>query len=340
MIQTVSELVAHRLYPRRLRSDQNKVLLELATLTQKELEAGFYIPVLPEVAESDLVYADLDDLVFDAEPVYQPAGYIFHLGRCGSTATVNMLNSLDQYQVISEAVVFHDLAMAQLCKPIDDELNRRRKLIDLFCLLNESEKKRTIIKCASWEVRLWDEYTRLYPGVRSCLIVRNMLEIMVALLKSPPDRLRRNKMRARLNKAQAEGRDDLKQLIDQLFGPELDYLAEQDYVDFIGNALQTALNQILAYSGECLVIDHKEIDQRVPSDLCSYFGILPSEQQIETMRQSAGYDAKSDILNKKSQNETYIDDSERKAVEATPETRRWCENTLQPLLDSIISKNR
>lgn len=334
MTLLISELVERRLYPRKLRFDKGEVLLELSTLRDEQLDAGFYLPKPSAIDENELVLANLDDLELDILPTYHPAGFIFHLGRCGSTVTVKMLNSLQQYQVISESIVFHGLSKAQMYKPMDDQLERRKKLMDLFCLLGEARNCKTIFKMSSWEVQLRNEYSQLYPDVKCCLIVRSMLEIMVALLQDPPGRLRRRLMRAVLERERSLGNNEDPQLLFNSFDPRLDYFAEQDYVDFIGKALQCMLNDVQDSEAPYLVIDHRDIVERVPTDLCPYFGINPDEQQIQAMQQRAGYNAKS--MNK---NERYADDSARKAEEATPETRRWCENTLQPLLDEIISNN-
>lgn len=309
-------------------------MLVLSTLSERLLDAGFYLPGPSQTKESELVLVKLDDLELDIKPVHQPAGFVFHLGRCGSTATVNMLNSLEQYQVISEAKVFHVLAKALMYKPIPGSLERRKKLMDLFCLLGEAKNCKTIFKFASWEGRLRNDYSTLYPDVNCCLIVRNMLEIMVAVLNDPPGRFKRSRIRAQIELERSQGIDEFHQYLINAFGSHMDFFAEQDYVDFVGSGLQGMLSDVQNTTSPYLVIDHRDIIKRVPTDLCEYFGIKPDEQQIQVMQQRAGYNAKS--MNR---NERYADDSARKAVEATPETRKWCENTLQPLLEHIISKN-
>lgn len=334
MSQLISELVERRLYPRKLRFDKGEVLLELSTLSTEQLDAGFYLPGLSTVKEGDLVLVNLDELEFDMMPVHQPAGFIFHLGRCGSTATVKMLNSLAHYQVISEAAVLHTLVKAQMYKPDGNSLERRRKLVDLFCLLGEAKDSRTIFKFASWEVRLKNVYSKLYPDVKCCLIVRNMLEIMVTVLNDPPKRFKRRSIRAMLDRERSIGNDGLFQYLINTFGPGVDYLADQDFVDFIGGALQDMLNDVQSAAKPYLVINHRDIARQVPTKLCAYFSIKPDEHQIQVMQQLAGYNAKSN-----SPGHQYVDDSERKSAEATPETRRWCENKLQPLLDNIIACN-
>jgi len=334
MITCVSEIVERKLYPRILRFNGGEVLLELSTLDKKLLESGFYLPKLPPVKESELFFVNLDALKFDVMPLHQPAGFIFHLGRCGSTATVKMLNSLENYQVISEAMILHLLATAQKYKPIDDRLERRKKLVDLFCLLGDSENSKTIFKLASWEVRLCDEYSKLYPEVNRCLIVRDIQEIMVAMLKDPPLRLRRSRTRKLLEEERSKGRASLLSSLTVTFGTEIDYFSNQPYVDFIGHAIKGLLDDVKNSTDPYLIIDHRDIVRRVPTDLCELFGITPDKQQINIMRQQASYNSKSKDLN-----ERYNDDSSRKAAEATPETRRWCESILQPMLDDIVRKN-
>lgn len=330
----VSEIVERKLYPRQLHLAEGKVVLELSKLDRKHLEAGFYLPQMPATDENELVFVNLDELDFDIVPAHQPAGFIFHLGRCGSTVTAKMLNTLENVQVISEARVLHAVIRAQMYLPLKDSNERRKKLMDLFCLLGESVNCKTIFKMASWEIRYRNEYTQLYPDVKSCLIVRNILEIMVALLGSPPRRYRRSRIRAQVEMEKKQGKSDFLEYLTNTFGDEVDYFKEQPYVDFIGNALKFILNEVKNSGGTFLIIDHLDIASRVPADLCALFGITPDKLQIQLMQDQARYNSKS-----KKREQKYIDDSYRKAVEATPEARRWCENTLQPLLDEIISKN-
>jgi len=331
VITFVSEIVERKLYPSKLRFADGEVFLELSNFDRKLLDTGFYLPKLPAKRESELVYVKLDDLQFDVIPAYLPAGFIYHLGRCGSTVTVKMLNSLENYQVISEATIFHEFNSAQMYKPIDSGLERRKKLVDLFCLLGESENCKTVFKMASWEVRVMDEYSKLYPEVKSCLIVRNILEIMVAVLKDPPSRLRRNHMRRLLEQERSEGGDVFFRYLAVTFGTEIDYFLDQTFVDFIAGALQTLLKDAKNTTSPFLVIDHRDIVKRVPTELCALFGIKADKQQIQMMQQRASYNSKS-----RNQKKDYTDDSDRKTIEATPEIRAWCDNVLQPLLEDIL----
>ncbi len=330
----ISEIVERGLYPVKLGFNEGKTILELTRLSNEQFDTGFYSFQLEKAADSETVYVDLDAMQIDVMPRFQPAGYIYHLGRCGSTVTVNMLNALEQCQVIAEPSIFPDLITADIFNTNGDFFERRKKITILFCLLGERNNRKTIFKMASWEVRQRNAHFQLYPEVKSCLIVRNVLEIMVTIIQTPPLRFQRNQIRSRIRKEASQHIDDLLRTTAEKFGNAMDYIKEQPYVDFIGASMQGILRDVLGSTTPYLILDHKDVMKRVPTDLCAYFDIHPDKKQSQAMQRCARYHSKVE-----DKNERYIDDSARKFTEATPEIRRWCENTLQPMLEEIISKN-
>lgn len=121
-----------------------------------------------------------------------PDGFIFHVGRCGSTLLCNMLSESSQYLLMKEPELVNEL-LAALCRSPDE--NSRAKIEDLLAatiryLLGSTGRIRAanyrVLKFAAWNVCLAHIIIRLFSVTPAVFVYRSPLETVASLLFQPP----------------------------------------------------------------------------------------------------------------------------------------------------------
>lgn len=110
-------------------------------------------------------------------PGAQPAGFIFHLSRCGSTLLSGCLSELDDAVVFSESPVLTEVL-------VDPALSPRDKRAHVQCLIDLKASlfpgRRVVIKWNAWDIFQWALLRGLYPAVPVVVLVRDPMEILAS----------------------------------------------------------------------------------------------------------------------------------------------------------------
>ena len=107
-----------------------------------------------------------------------PAGFIFHLSRCGSTLLSGCLSELETTCVLSESPVLteilldHNLDKAQQQHYVQQLINLQASLFP--------QRQDVVIKWNAWDIFYWNLLRRVYPEVPSVFLVRNPLEVLAS----------------------------------------------------------------------------------------------------------------------------------------------------------------
>jgi hypothetical protein len=117
------------------------------------------------------------------EPGLPPAGFIFHLSRCGSTLVSQLLAGSSAHRVISEAMPI-DRALRQ---PSGEAASAAalRAAIGLLGQPAVDSERRLYIKFDSWHCAWLPLIRSLYPEVPWLLLTRDPLEILASQLRQP-----------------------------------------------------------------------------------------------------------------------------------------------------------
>lgn len=124
-------------------------------------------------------------LTRDLSPV-TPAGFIFHVSRCGSTLIANALKAAEGAVVVSEAP-----ALSMLLHPDAESLTGGereailRSLISLFARYRTGEPARVVIKFPSWNLMRWRVVSSYWPEVPCVVVIRDPVEVIAANLEVP-----------------------------------------------------------------------------------------------------------------------------------------------------------
>lgn len=113
-----------------------------------------------------------------AEPVSPPAGFIFHLSRCGSTLISGCLSEVATANVMSEPPVITELLL-------DASITRAEQLAAIQQVLHAQRlampaQPHLVIKWNAWDLLRWQDIRTTWPEVPVVLLVRHPLEILAS----------------------------------------------------------------------------------------------------------------------------------------------------------------
>jgi hypothetical protein len=213
------------------------------------------------------------------QPSLPPTGFIFHMSRCGSTLVAQMLASLPQNIVISEAGVIDTLLRANLYQP---HLSDEQRIIWFQGLINAlgqrrfEQEKHFFIKFDSWSILDLPLIQRAFPGVPWIFVYRDPVEVMVSHQKQP-------------------GSQVVPGLIEpHLFGFEPAVLNQISLNEYCAQVLASLCRAAARYyqPGTTLLINYQQLPEAVYSALLNFWGVDYSAADIERMRQVTQFHAK------------------------------------------------
>jgi hypothetical protein len=245
--------------------------------------------------------------------VRAPAGFIFHMSRCGSTLAARMLASLSRLTVISEAPPIDHVIQARRVQPAAGRDERIAWLRSIVASLGVSRSGETsyIVKLDSWHIHDLPLIRAAFPQTPWVFLYRNPVEVLVSQMRRP-------------GKLALPGAMDpaiLHMKPDQL-GLSREEWTVRVLAQYCGAALRHR------YDPNALFVDYRELPGAVWRRLCKHFSLALDENEILLMQHSARCDAKNPGA-------AFIPDSAQKALEATPEWAGLVDRFLRPVYTEL-----
>ncbi len=252
----------------------------------------------------------------DAEPTVQPAGFIFHMSRCGSTLISQMLAALPQNIVISEAGPVDSILRANWRDPEIGDAARiawLRALIAAYGRKRSGREQHLYIKFDSWHTLCLDLVRRAFPGVPWIFLYRNPVEVMAS--------------HRRMTGAQMVPGN----LPPGFLGIDIAALPEMSLQEYCARVLERICGAAVAHQDKMArLYNYRQLPEVVWSDLLAHFHVAYSPSEVERMREVARLDAKNPSL-------PFADDSAAKVRAATAEMHELAERWLLPLYEQLES---
>lgn len=107
-----------------------------------------------------------------------PAGFIFHLSRCGSTLVSTCLGQLDAVCVLSESPLLTDLLL-DASLTVAEKKQSLRLFVDLQAAAFPQRQK-IIIKWNAWDIFNWALINDVFRDVPAIFLLRNPVEILAS----------------------------------------------------------------------------------------------------------------------------------------------------------------
>lgn len=188
----------------------------------------------------------------------KPAGFIFHLSRCGSTLVSGCLSELESTCVFSESPLLTELLL-------DQQLSQQQLQVSLRAFINLQvaafpQRPHMVIKWNAWDIFHWDLIREMYPKVPVVFLVRDPVEILASHQKLPGRHMvgdvSLTKMFPRLNKM----------------------IPEVSPLDYPIHVLASLLDAMSAAAADAWVKDYSQLDSQLILTLCELFcGELDSQ---------------------------------------------------------------
>ncbi|MDY0021838.1 sulfotransferase family protein [Arenimonas caeni] len=239
----------------------------------------------------------------------EPAGFIFHLSRCGSTLVSGALSELDDTVVVSESPVLGEWVLAAG----DDEALHRAHLPGLLALHAACfGPRRLVVKWNAWDLFAWPAIRRVFPDVPCLLLHRDPVEILASHARSAGRHMALDPSLAAL---------------DPVFAPPSaggDLTAAR--IAVLGRLMEAML--AAAASPGTLAIDYARLDDEGLRTVCRHFG-------LEAGPAAQGRIAARRARHSKDPATPYIPDATRKQAWFDPATRDRITRALGPLHEEL-----
>lgn len=272
----------------------------------------------PLTVVTDLDVLETPDLYDDA---LSPSGFIFHVGRCGSTLLAKVLSSLDRHIVIKEAEPVQQLLGVEYEEVFRDKRTLYfPSLINIYGHRRLPVHERFFVKFSSNHVKRLDMIRRLYPGVPWLFLYRNPYEIIPTFLEGPAWFIR--------NKNTAEGAFDAALPIESV--EQMSDLAFSVQVE--SSTLRIAMENACDH---CLYVDYTQFRPENLPRILRFLGLDVTGEEYDGMVEQFGYYSKSD-----GESVPFAPDSAVKQAKVTAEIRKAIEEELWGLYLSLHHSER
>ena len=249
-----------------------------------------------------------------AAPELPPAGFVFHLSRCGSTLFAQVLAASPRHRVLSEAppidqLLAHDLAAGL---PRARRVARLRALVNACARRRFPEERHLFIKWDAWHTLHLDIIQEAFPATPWIYLHRDPVEILVSQRRQ-------------------RGYQFLPGMMNPvLFGiapaelPNLDFDAYAARV--LGGAAAAAVRALALPGHRGLAVEYSTLRDKLPSLLRDRFGLRDcDEAEQAAMQAAAARNAKNPAL-------PFAADGEEK--------RREADDSLRALADRWLGESR
>lgn len=261
-----------------------------------------------------------DALTHQAEQPHtpQPAGFIFHLSRCGSTLAARMLAARPDSVVLSEAEPID--AFIKLAPYLGDEAAPwLRRLVLSLGQPRRGDESKLFIKFDSWHILDLHLIERAFPDVPWLFLYRDPLEILVSHRRSAGS-----------------------QMVPGLIPPHYFGLAETEAFtmpldEYGAHVLKTLYQAALTglQSGRGTALSYPRLMTQGASALLTGFNLPITPAILEAMQAEAVT-----TPHAKDTTRPFTPDSEDKQKRATPRERELSERVLAPLYAELERWNR
>lgn len=125
---------------------------------------------------------------FEGANAVPPAGFIFHVSRCGSTLVSHMLSAVDGHIVLSEPPPVDALLRSHFHDPDMDEDRKIRLIRQMVKIMGQQRQpweRHLFIKFDSWHLTILPLIRKAFPKIPILILSRDPVEVLVSHLKKP-----------------------------------------------------------------------------------------------------------------------------------------------------------
>ena len=212
-----------------------------------------------------------------SQPSMRPAGFIFHMSRCGSTLISQMLAAAPQNIVLSEPGPIDTVLRACFREPrisADQAGQWLQWLVAIWAWRRNPEAKNVFLKFDCWHALFLPLIQRAFPGVPWIFVYREPVEVMASHLK------------------QRGGQMIPGVLEPGVFGWDLRMAASMNINEYGARVLARVCAAALAQSGNGKLVNYRQLPAVVWPALLEYWHVDYSAEETARMLGAAQQNAK------------------------------------------------
>ncbi len=121
-----------------------------------------------------------------------PAGFVFHMSKCGSTLVAKVLDQPDTQMIIKEPTPLHENLWQYLTDnwqdpvaPTEDNLRLIRNLIQILGRNRLPNQKSYFVRFRSWNIAFVEIIQQAFPDTPCLFIYRDPVKVMASILNKP-----------------------------------------------------------------------------------------------------------------------------------------------------------
>jgi hypothetical protein len=250
----------------------------------------------------------------DSFEALQPAGFILHMTRCGSTLVRNAIGVADGVLVLSEAQpVGRSL---ELIAARSERVSRMGKaiakcVVSVFARYGGGDASKLVLKCDIGGMISLNAIRSVWPHVPCLIIVRHPAEVVISNINKPARWLSRY-----------DGRSDC-----GLFGrPPREVHSQQEFCAWVIGRL--CAEALVSLDENCLVVDYEHLNPGVVRVIARHLGLQyspASNKRLESVFRVHAKDSSRTFVSDVNRKRSSVTDSLRMSVE------RWALNEYMSL---------
>lgn len=254
------------------------------------------------------------------QPSLQPTGFIFHMSRCGSTLTSQMLAALPANIMLSEVEPIDNILSSHFKHPHVTEEQRvqwLRSLVSVLAWRRSPAEKNVFIKFDCWHVLHLSLLQRAFPKVPWIYQYREPVEVMASAMKQL-------------------GRQMIPGVLDaRLFGWDAATVGKMALYEYTARVLaklcEAALIETRAGRGKLL--NYQQLPAAAWPALMEHWRVNFSAAENQLMLNAAQLNAKNPVL-------PFAPDSEAKQKSITPELRELTQRCMDGVYQELEAQRR
>jgi hypothetical protein len=244
-----------------------------------------------------------------------PAGFIFHMSRCGSTLAAQMFASLEQNIVLSEPSPVDSVLRANALNPaVTDEQRSTwlRWLLMAFGRKRTDAEKHYFIKFDSWTTLEMGLILEAFPDVPWVFLYRDPLEVLVSQMNQ-------------------RGAQMIPGAIGQLLpGFGLADIMQMQPEEYCARVLAAFCETALRHSDDRrgLLVNYTQMPGAVTSLICEHFNVSYSGDDLVKMHTAGGFNSKAPQRN-------FTPDSKAKRESAGETVKNMADKWANPIYERL-----
>lgn len=250
---------------------------------------------------------------FERQPGLPPAGFIFHMSRCGSTLVSQMLAAAPANIVISEASPIDSVLRGNLYPGLTPErrVEWLRWMISALGQPRTGSERRLFVKFDAWNILDFLLVRTAFPDTPWIFLYRDPIEVMVSQINR-------------------RGAHTIPTVVPpETFGMDLPTATSLSPEDYCAKVLAVTCHAALRHFPEGgRLINYTQLPEELWSSILDFFGVTPTESELATMAAAAKLDAKNPAT-------VFSDDRLRKKEQATESMRAAAEKWLYPVYEQL-----